>query len=217
MDLDARNGFCWTGGMAIVLPELLVPDAAAWRGWLEEHHADSPGVRLVLHKKGGAVTALTRAAALDEALCFGWIDGQTGRRDEGSYLLRFTPRRPGSAWSAINVGLVDRLAAEGRMAEAGLAAVRAAQSDGRWGAAYSGPASARLHDDLAAALEHNPEALAAYGRLNATNRYALYYRLQTLKRAASRERRIGEFVDMLARGEAPYEQPGFSAAAKRER
>ncbi len=118
--------------MAADLPELLLPDAAAWRAWLEEHHADSPGVWLVLHKKGGSTTSLTYEDALLEALCFGWIDGLTKRRDAGSYQQRTTPRRPRSTWSPSNVERVARLEAQGRMHEAGRAQVRRAQADGRW-------------------------------------------------------------------------------------
>ncbi len=203
--------------MAIVLPELLVPDAVSWRAWLAQHHADAAGVRLVLHKKGGDATTLTRSAALDEALCFGWIDGRAGRRDEGSYLLRFTPRRSGSAWSAINVALVDRLVAEERMAPAGMVEVDAARANGRWDSAYVGQATAKPSEELSAALETSPAAQAAYGRLNSTNRYALYYRIHTLKRQESKTRKVAEFVAMLERGEAPYAQPGFDEAPKRVR
>jgi uncharacterized protein YdeI (YjbR/CyaY-like superfamily) len=118
--------------MPVELEELLVPDVAGWRTWLEEHHESSPGVWLVLHKKGGAVTSLVYPAAVEEALCFGWIDGQGRRRDEGSTFLRMTRRRPRSGWSASNVERVARLEREGRMHESGRAAVRAAQADGRW-------------------------------------------------------------------------------------
>ncbi|MFC6286873.1 YdeI family protein [Nocardioides sp. GCM10027113] len=114
------------------LHELLVADAAEWRVWLEQHHADTPGVWLVLHKKGGSVTALTYEDAVLEALCFGWVDGQNRRRDEGSTFQRFTPRRARSTWSASNVARVERLEAEGRMRPAGRAAVEAAKADGRW-------------------------------------------------------------------------------------
>ena len=118
--------------MPVELEELLVPDVAGWRAWLAEHHGSSPGVWLVLHKRGGAVTSLTYPDAVEEALCFGWIDGQARRRDDGSSFLRMTPRRPRSMWSESNVGRVARLEHEGRMHEAGRAAVRAAQADGRW-------------------------------------------------------------------------------------
>ncbi|NKX52181.1 hypothetical protein HER39_16720, partial [Arthrobacter deserti] len=95
--------------MPAALPDLLLPDAAAWGRWLEDNHAGSPGVWLVLGKKGGGVTSLSYDDALDEALCFGWIDGQVARRDEGSYRQRTTPRGPRSAWSARNVAHVERL------------------------------------------------------------------------------------------------------------
>jgi uncharacterized protein YdeI (YjbR/CyaY-like superfamily) len=124
--------------MAIELAELLVPDAATWRAWLLEHHSSSPGVWLVLHKKGGATTALTYELAVQEALCFGWIDGQARSRDAESSLQRMTPRRPRSPWSARNVERVARLEREGRMHDAGRAQVRAAQEDGRWQRAHAG-------------------------------------------------------------------------------
>src|SRR5438105_15111887 len=106
--------------MAAELQELLVVDAAAWRAWLEHHHADADGVWLVLAKKGFAEpTSLTYGAALEEALCFGWIDGQAGRRDEQTYRQRFTHRRRRSGWSQRNVDKAERLLAEGRMQPAG--------------------------------------------------------------------------------------------------
>jgi uncharacterized protein YdeI (YjbR/CyaY-like superfamily) len=188
------------------LPDLLVADAAAWRRWLTDHHAASPGVWLVLHKKGGAVTALTYADALDEALCFGWIDGQRGTRDAGSHLQRMTPRGPRSAWSARNVEHVSRLEQAGRMHEAGRAAVRAAREDGRWQRAYQGPASAQVPADLAEAIAADPQAQAMFELLTATNRYALIYRLDAVKRPETRIRKIAQFVEMLARHETPYPQ-----------
>ncbi|MFD1213092.1 YdeI family protein [Arthrobacter sp. GCM10027362] len=192
--------------MAAELPELLLPDAAAWRNWLAENHAVSPGVWLVLGKKGGTVTSLTYDAALDEALCFGWIDGQLARRDAGSYRQRMTPRGPKSAWSARNVAHVERLEAAGRMHGAGRAAVAAAKADGRWEMAYAGQAAAEVPADLVAAVAAVPEAQAMFEVLTSVNRYALYYRLNALKTPAARERKIAEFVQMLARHEAPYPQ-----------
>jgi uncharacterized protein YdeI (YjbR/CyaY-like superfamily) len=114
------------------LPELLLADAAAWRQWLEEHHDTAPGVHLVVSKKGGEVTALTYDAAVEEALCYGWIDGLASKRDTGSWRVRMTPRRPRSNWSELNVARVERLESEGRMRPAGTAAVEAAKSGGRW-------------------------------------------------------------------------------------
>ncbi|HEX6301257.1 MAG TPA: hypothetical protein VF148_12390 [Acidimicrobiia bacterium] len=115
-----------------LLPELLLPDASSWRAWLEANHETSPGAHLVLHKSGGDVTTLTYDAAVEEALCFGWIDGLASRRDEGSWRVRMTPRRPRSNWSESNVSRVERLRRDGRMHESGHAAVEAAKADGRW-------------------------------------------------------------------------------------
>lgn len=190
----------------IELPELLLPDAAAWRAWLAEHHAQQPGVRLVLHKKGGTTTALTYAAALDEALCFGWIDGVAGKRDDGSYLQRFTPRTRTSKWSKINTGHYDRLVAAGRMEPAGVAAADAAKADGRWEAAYSAQSVAEVPEDLAAAIAANPQAQAMFAVLTAVNRYALIHRTVSVKTPAVRAAKIARFVDMLAAGQTPYPQ-----------
>ncbi len=192
--------------MAIELEELLVPDAAAWRSWLEAHHADSPGVWLVLHKKGGEVTQLDYDAALDEALCFGWIDGQVNKRDAGSYSQRMTRRVPKSPWSARNVGHIARLEAAGKMTAAGRAAVESAKADGRWEVAYGGQATAELPEDLAAAIAAVPQAQAMFDVLTSVNRYAMIYRTISAKRPETRQRRIAGFVDMLARGETPYPQ-----------
>lgn len=185
------------------LPELLVPDARAWREWLVEHHSGR-GVRLVLAKKGiEEPTRLGYDAALEEAICFGWIDGQVGRRDAATYLQRFTPRRPRSAWSQRNVALAERLAAEGRMHHAGTAAVEAAKADGRWSAAYAGAAAIEVPDDLAAALAAEPAARQMFERLSGRNRYAVLYRVTMARRPETRARRIATFVAVLARGETP--------------
>jgi uncharacterized protein YdeI (YjbR/CyaY-like superfamily) len=192
--------------MSVELEELLVKDAAEWRTWLESNHADSPGVWLVLHKKGGAVTELDYEAALNEALCFGWIDGQGRRRDDGSSFQRMTRRGPKSVWSARNVDRVGRLEADGKMTAAGRAAVDAAKADGRWEAAYSGQATAEVPADLAAAIAAVPAAQAMFDVLTSVNRYALIYRTNSVKQPATRARKIAGFVEMLARGETPYPQ-----------
>jgi uncharacterized protein YdeI (YjbR/CyaY-like superfamily) len=188
------------------LPELLVADADEWRAWLLEHHASAPGVWLVLHKKGGDVTSLDYEQAVREALCFGWIDGQGRRRDEGSSFQRMTPRGPRSRWSATNVARVAQLEEADRMHESGRAAVRAAQADGRWENAYAGPATAVVPDDLAEAVAANPDAQAMFEVLTSANRFALIHRLGAVKRQETRERKIREFVEMLARHETPYPQ-----------
>jgi len=193
--------------MADELPELIVRNAAAWRMWLVGHHADAVGVWLVLAKKGTEKpTSLTYDQALEEALCHGWIDGQAGRRDEATYRQRFTPRRRRSAWSKRNTGIAERLIAEDRMRPAGHAEVERAKADGRWEAAYSGPATMEVPSDLAEALAAEPKAQAMFESLNSQNRYAVLYRIATAKRADTRARRIEQFVTMLARGETVYPQ-----------
>jgi len=189
------------------LPELIVGDAAAWREWLGENHGDPAGVWLVLAKKGTEKpTSLTYDQALEEALCHGWIDGQTRRRDDATYRQRFTPRRKRSAWSKRNTGIAERLRAEGRMHPAGQAEVERAKADGRWEAAYAGPATMEVPPDLTEALAAEPKAQEMFETLNSQNRYAILYRIGTAKRADTRARRIREFVAMLARGETVYPQ-----------
>jgi uncharacterized protein YdeI (YjbR/CyaY-like superfamily) len=192
--------------MAVELPELLLPDAAAWRAWLQEHHDSSPGVWLVLHKKGGTVTTLDYAGALEEALCFGWIDGQAKRRDAESSFQRFSPRGKRSIWSLRNVARIEQLEAAGKMHDAGRAAVAAAQADGRWDKAYAGPATAEVPADLAAAIAAVPRAQAMFDVLTSQNRFALIFRLSQLKTEDARRKKITGFVEMLARHEAPYPQ-----------
>jgi uncharacterized protein YdeI (YjbR/CyaY-like superfamily) len=197
-------------GCAVVaaeLPELIVRDPGKWRAWLLDHHDDSAGVWLVLAKKGTVEpTSLTYDQALEEALCHGWIDGQVGRRDETTYRQRFTPRRPRSTWSKRNTGIAERLLAEGRMHPAGTAEVERAKTDGRWAAAYAGPAAIEVPPDLAAALAAEPKAEATFEALSRQNRYAVLYRIVTVKREETRARRIEQFVAMLARGETVHPQ-----------
>ena len=188
------------------LEELVVADAGALRAWLLEHHATSPGVWLALTKKGGTVTTLTWQQAVDEALCFGWIDGQGRKRDDATSSIRFTPRGPRSSWSQRNVGHVARLEQEGRMLPAGRAAVEAAQASGRWAAAYAPPSEAEVPAAFAAAIAADPAAQAMFDVLTKTNRYALIHRLGSIKRPETRTRRIEEFVAMLSRQESIYPQ-----------
>lgn len=193
--------------MAEELPELTVADAEAWQRWLESYDEQSVGVWLVLAKKGTVTpTSLSYAQALEEALCHGWIDGQLRRRDELTYIERFTPRRLRSAWSRNNVDAVARLTAAGRMRPAGVAAVERARADGRWDAAYAGPATRVVPGDLAAALRAQPRAEAMFAILTSQNRFAVLHRIDAARTAPTRSRRIEQFVDMLARGETIYPQ-----------
>ncbi|QLQ35433.1 YdeI/OmpD-associated family protein [Micromonospora robiginosa] len=195
------------------LDELVVGDADELRAWLSAHHATSPGVWLALTRKGGTVTTLTWQQAVDEALCFGWIDGQARKRDEHSSWIRFTPRRPRSIWSRRNVAHVARLEEQGRMRPAGRAAVEAAQADGRWAAAYAPPSEAEVPADLLAAVAAEPAAQAMFDVLTKGNRFALIHRLNAVKRAETRARKIDEFVAMLARHETFHPQRAKPPAA----
>jgi uncharacterized protein YdeI (YjbR/CyaY-like superfamily) len=189
------------------LPDLIAADADAWREWLGAHHDTTTGVWLVLAKKGTTdPTTLTYDLALDEALCYGWIDGQVRRRDESTYRQRFTPRRARSQWSARNVGIVSRLITQDRMHPAGMTQVASAKTDGRWEAAYAGQASIDVPAELDAALTATPAARAMFEILTSQNRYAVLYRIDSVKRPDTRARRVEQFVAMLARGETIYPQ-----------
>jgi uncharacterized protein YdeI (YjbR/CyaY-like superfamily) len=183
------------------LPIVQPRNRAAWARWLEEHHASSRGVWLRMSKKGAATITITYPEALEEALCYGWIDGQARRFDDESYFQRFTPRGKRSIWSKVNRTKVDALTAAGRMKPAGLAAVEAARADGRWDAAYDSQRDATVPEDLQAALDRNPKAKKFFATLTSQNRYAVLFRVQTAKRAETRAKRITDFVAMLARGE----------------
>lgn len=189
------------------LPELLVADVDEWRTWLSDHHAESHGVWLVLAKKGTTErTTLSYDEALDEAICFGWIDGQLGRRDDTTFRRRFTPRKARSPWSQRNVAIAERLSASRRMHRSGEVEVTRAKGDGRWKVAYAGQASAEVPTDLANALMANPRAQVMFQELTRANRYAIVYRIGSAKKIETRARRIEQFVEMLARGETIHPQ-----------
>jgi uncharacterized protein YdeI (YjbR/CyaY-like superfamily) len=192
---------------AVELPELLVADAAEWRSWLSAQHSKSPGVWLVLAKKATKrPTTLSYEEALDEAICFGWIDGQLRQRDSATFRRRFTPRSARSPWSQRNVAIAERLSAAGRMHRTGKEEVRQAKADGRWKGAYAGPATMEVPEDLGNALQANSAAQEMFQTLTSANRYSILYRIENAKRIETRARRIQEFVDMLARGETLHPQ-----------
>ncbi len=186
------------------LPILYFANQEAWSDWLAEHHADSAGVWIKLARKGSGFPSVSRDEALDLALCYGWIDSQGRSYDEHHWLQRFTPRTARSKWSKINRVKVEQLIAEGRMQPAGLAAIEAAKADGRWDAAYDPPSTATVPPDLQEALDQNPAAAAFFATLNAANRFAILNRIQTVKKAETRARRIRQFVEMLERNEKIY-------------
>lgn len=187
------------------LPVATFRDQAAWAAWLREHHAGSKGVWVKLAK--GKPGALTYAQAVESALAWGWIDGQKRALDERFWLQKFTPRGRRSGWSKINRDKALALIAAGRMQPPGLAEVERAREDGRWDAAYDPPSRATIPDDLAAALAANPRAQAFFATVNAANRYAVLYRVQTARKPETRARRIVELVAMLGRGKLLHEGP----------
>lgn len=172
----------------------------AFERWLEKNHESVPAIALRIGKKGSGIRSVTYAEALDVALCFGWIDGQSKSEGSETYLQRFGKRKPRSLWSKVNRGHIERLTAAGKMRPAGLAEVERAKADGRWDAAYSSPGKATVPDDFARALAKDRRAKKAFEALDAQNRFAILHRLEIAKRADTRARRIAGFVDMLARG-----------------
>ena len=182
------------------LPILECADGSAWQSWLGEQHESSPGAWLKIAKKGSGRTTVTYAEALEEALCYGWIDGQKAPHDESFFLQRFTPRRSRSKWSEINRSKATSLIEQGRMKPAGLAQVAAAKTDGRWEAAYGPQSTAAVPEDFQRALDENPAANDFFKTLRGVRRYAFLYRITDAKRPETRARRIGEYVAMLAEG-----------------
>ena len=175
--------------------------AKAFGVWLKKNHATSPGIWMQFYKKASGVKTVVYAEALDEALCFGWIDSQAKSFDEHSYLQRFGPRKPKSIWSKRNRLHIARLTKEGRMAPAGLAQVAAAKKDGRWESAYDSPKDMVVPDDFLKALSKHKKAEQFFNTLNKTNRYSIVWRLQTAKKPETRERRMKQIIETLKKGE----------------
>jgi uncharacterized protein YdeI (YjbR/CyaY-like superfamily) len=175
--------------------------ARSFETWLKKHHASSDGLWLRIAKVGSGEPSVTYPEAVEIALCWGWIDGQKKGLDERHFLQRFTPRRARSIWSKINVDKVATLVEAGRMQPPGHAQVEAAKADGRWAQAYDGAKTSTVPDDLVAALDANPPAKAFFATINASNRYAVLWRIQTAVKPQTRARRIAQLVEMLARGE----------------
>jgi uncharacterized protein YdeI (YjbR/CyaY-like superfamily) len=183
------------------LPVIAFESAQAWRKWLAAHYADSHGIWMRISKKGSEAPSIKYDEALDEALCYGWIDGQKRVFDGESWIQKFTPRRARSGWSKRNTEHAERLVQAGRMEAAGLAEMKAAKQDGRWDRAYSSPRAATLPEDFLRELNKNGKAKAFYETLNKRNTYPIVYRLETARKPETRERRLKEILAMLERGE----------------
>ena len=182
----------------------LFKNAKAFETWLKKHHASADGLWLQIAKRGADQPSVTYAEAVEIALCWGWIDGQKKGLDDQHFLQRFTPRRARSVWSKVNVEKVAALIESGRMQAPGLAQIEAAKADGRWARAYDGARTSVVPDDLLAALDAQPQAKAFFATINASNRYAVLWRIQTAVKPETRARRIAQMVDMLARGETVH-------------
>jgi uncharacterized protein YdeI (YjbR/CyaY-like superfamily) len=179
-------------------------DPAQFDAWLHEHGSTETELWIKYAKKGSGLKSITYDQALDIALCHGWIDGLVRSIDATYYSQRWTPRTPRSKWSKRNCGKVEELIAAGRMLPAGLAEIEKAKKDGRWEAAYAGPATIEMPDDLRAALDANPEAAKIFETLSSQNRYAILLRVHDAKRPETRRKRIAQFVERLADGWKPY-------------
>ena len=186
------------------LPILLFAAMPAFEEWLAQQPDGAPGAWLRIAKKGAAITSLTKAEAIDAALCQGWIDGRLDKYDAESWLIRFTPRKARSKWSEVNRTRAEELISAGTMRPRGLAEVDRAKADGRWAAAYAPASTAKVPEDLAQALAANPKAAAFFATLTGANRYAVLYRIGAVKRAETRARKIAGFVAMLERGETVH-------------
>ena len=191
-------------GKAQDLPLMAFEDQQAWSDWLHLNHATSLGLWTQLAKKGSARRSVSYAEAVEVALCYGWIDGQSKRYDEASWLQKFTPRRRRSIWSKTNREKAERLISQGRMQPAGLAEINRAKQDGRWEAAYDSPRVAMVPAEFQAALERNPQASTFFRTLNSRNRFAILFRIQTAKTPATRTKRIERFIRMLENREQLY-------------
>lgn len=187
-------------------PKLLsVGGDAEWESWLAESSEDTiEGVWLRLPNKGATQPGPSYVGAVEAALCFGWIDGQVRRNDDGeSHLQRFTPGRKRSLWSKVNVERVGRLIAEGRMRPAGLAEIERAKVDGRWAKAYDPPSMAEIPDDFLAELEKHPKAKAFFATLTKSATFPISHRLQTASKPETRANRLAVIIATLERGEKP--------------
>jgi len=182
-------------------PVRLFRSKRAWAAWLDKNHRKSAGVWLRLAKKDSPLRSVSYKKALDAALCYGWIDGQKRPESEEAWLQRFVSRSPRSIWSKINREKALALIANGEMKAAGLEAIENARKNGRWDAAYDSPNAAAVPGDFQAALDANPRAAAFFNTLDRANRYAVLWRIQTVKKAETRARKIGLFVEMLEREE----------------
>ena len=180
------------------LPRVRPKSRNAWRDWLEKHHASSTGVWLVYAKKHTGLPSLTYNDAVEEALCFGWIDSKVNPIDDAFYMQVFTPRKRASAWSSLNRARVERLLAAGLMTAAGLALVKLAKDSGTW-TARKDVEELTIPPDLAKAIKANPEARRHWDSYTPSRRKGVLYRLAGAKRPETRARYLREIIEHMAR------------------
>jgi len=180
------------------LPRVRPKSRNAWRDWLEKHHASSTGVWLVYAKKHTGLPSLTYNDAVEEALCFGWIDSKINPIDDAFYMQVFTPRKRASAWSSLNRARVERLLAAGLMTAAGLALVKLAKDSGTW-TARKDVEELTIPPDLAKAIKANPEARRHWDSYTPSRRKGVLYRLAGAKRPETRARYLREIIEHMAR------------------
>ena len=183
------------------IPTVAFKTAKTFEKWLEKNYENTNGLWLKIFKKDSGEKTISYAEALDVALCYGWIDSQKKAFDEQAWLQKFCPRRPKSIWSKINIGHVERLISEGRMRTAGLKAIEKAKEDGRWEKAYDSPKQMTIPEDFLKELSKNKKAAAFFKSLNKTNLFSIGFRLQTAKKQETRDKRMTEIINMLAKGE----------------
>jgi len=170
----------------------------AWRAWLEEHHATAKEAWLLHYKKHTGKPGLSLEEAVEEALCFGWIDSVLKPIDEEKYALRYSPRKKGSVWSETNKRRVRKLIKQGRMTEAGLAKVREAKANGEWRAAALREDTTNIPADLKQALKANPQARRSFDRLAPSHKKQVIHWITSAKTDTTRQRRIQETVRLVA-------------------
>ncbi len=168
-----------------------------WNAWLGKYHREHDGIWIQFFKKDSGVRSVSYAEAVDEALCFGWIDSQTKKHDDQSWIQKFTPRRKRSIWSKRNIEIVERLIKEDRMKAKGLEEGKNARDDGRHAAAYDSPSTMQIPEDFLKAVNKNKAAKEFFATLNKANTYAIAWRLQTAKKPETRAKRLEKILEML--------------------
>ncbi len=183
------------------MKQLYVANRDQWRHWLCRHHATQTGIWLLFYKKQTGRPTIAYEAAVEEALCFGWIDGVIKKIDEARYARKFTPRRAGSGWSALNRKRAERMIRQGRMTEAGLAKINAAKKSGLWDKDPRPAISFDVPPELAKALAGNKKAKESFEKLAPSYRRHYIAWIAVAKRPQTRKRRIAESIALLEKGQ----------------